>query len=176
TQAVVDAPGGFRLYKGEGFEIFIPKTWTVVGFGDLDMERTLDELDNRQLEEAIAQAFESGGKLFAFDFGNSTPTFANNVNIIRLDNPGLSTADLVDLAEKDIRRIGATNTEASARQLPGGDAVIVSYELPLELGGGEGLSYSVLTPANQWVVTYTASNMRPFKDNFELMMDSFRER
>ena len=88
----------------------------------------------------------------------------------------MSAENLVDLAEKDIRRVGATNTEARSTQLPGGEAVIVSYDLPPDLGGGEGLSYTVLTSANQWVVTYTASNMRPFRENFELMMDSFRER
>lgn len=177
TLPEVDVPGGFRLYKGDGFELFMPKTWTVVGFGDLDMQRILNELANSELEDAIKDAFESGsGKLFAFDFGNSSPTFTNNINIILLDNPGMSAAQLLDLAEKDIRRIGATNTEARAEQLEGGDAVIVSYDLPLELGGGEGLSYTVLTSKNQWVVTYTALNTEPFRESFELMMDSFRER
>ena len=87
----------------------------------------------------------------------------------------MSGANLVGLAEKDIRRLGATDIEGRVEWLPAGEAVIVSYSLPDELGGGQGLSYTVLTNDSQWVVTYTAIDVAPFAESFTMMMDSFRE-
>ena len=176
TAPPVDVPGGFLLYKGDGFELFMPKTFTIAGAGDFDLDRVLRELNNDQIERTVRDAFESGGKMVAFDFGNSTEDFVNNVNILKLPLPPLSGEDLAAATQKDFSRIGASNIESRVERLPAGEAIVVSYTLPLDLGGAQGVSYTVLTPTSQWVVTYSASNMRPFIERFEVMMDSFTER
>lgn len=179
TKAPVEIPVGFFVYDGDGFDILMPERWTVAGFGDVDLQAILDEISGAGVDElipAIQAAFAQGGKMFAFDFENSTADFANNINVLRLDPPGVAASDLVGLAEKDFRRIGAKNIEGRVEWLPAGQSVIVTYELPAELGGAEGLSYTVLTSASQWVITYTATEVASFQPSFEMMMDSFRER
>ncbi len=179
TQAPVASPPGFSVYEGDGFEMLMPDGWLVAGFGDIELQGILDELAASGLDEmlpAIQQTFAQGGKLFAFDFDNSALEFTNNINILRLDKPPVGAQALVSLAEKDIGRLGAKDIEGRVEWLPAGETVIVSYRLPPELGGGEGLSYSILTGSAQWVITYTALQLAPFQASFELMMDSFRER
>lgn len=156
----------------------MPDDWTIAARGDVELQAILGELSASGLDDlvpAIEGAFAEGGKLFAFDFGASTIEFTNNINILRLDPPGLSAANLVAVAEKDIRRLGATGIAGRVERLPAGEAVIVNYSLPEDLGGGEGLSYTVLTDDSQWVVTYTASDVAPFTASFAMMMESFRE-
>jgi len=178
TGAVAAAPAGFYQYDGDGFRMLMPQAWTIAARGDIELEAMLEELSRSGLEElvpAIQTAFAQGGKLFAFDFVNSTIEFTNNLNILRLDPPGLTGDNLLGFAEKDIGRLGATDIEGRVEWLPAGEAVIVSYSLPDDLGGGAGLSYTVLTNDSQWVVTYTADDVAPFADSFRMMMESFRE-
>lgn len=176
TAAPVAVPGGFLLYKGDGFEMFLPKTFTIAGAGDVDLEEVLREIGNSELEGIIEETFRQGGKLIAFDFGNATPEFVPNVNILKLPLPPLRGEQLAGAIEKDLERIGATTSEVTLELLPAGEAVRARYVLPLDLSGGEGVSYTVLTPANQWVITYSANNMRQYVDRFEIMMESFAER
>lgn len=178
TAPPVSTPPGFLPFKGDGFEIFVPKSWIVAGVGDLELDEVLDQM-SRLSPDAVAvveQTFAAGGKLFAFDFRNAAPTFTDNINILQLPPLNMSAAELVDVAAKELRGIGATNTDGRVESLPAGDAVIVSYELPRDLGGGEGISYTLLTPSHQWVVTYTALDSSRFQESFEIMMESFRER
>jgi hypothetical protein len=178
TAAAAIAPAGFYEYDGDGFRILMPDDWTIAARGDIELQAILEELTASGLDDlvpAIQGAFAQGGKLFAFDFASSTFEFTNNINILRLDPPGLSGANLVGVAEKDIRRLGATDIAGRVEWVPAGEAVIVSYSLPDDLGGGEGLSYTVLTNDSQWVITYTAIDVAPFAESFRLMMDYFRE-
>ena len=178
TRAATATPTGFYEYDGDGFRMLMPDDWTIAARGDIELQAILEELSNSGLDElvpAIQAAFAQGGKLFAFDFNNSTFTFTNNINVLRLDPPGLTGDNLLGFAEKDIGRLGATDIEGRVEWLPAGEAVIIEYSLPDDLGGGEGLSYTVLTNDWQWVITYTADDVAPFADSFRMMMDSFRE-
>ena len=173
------APVGFYAYNGDGFSMFMPEDWEIAARGDVELQAILRELADSGLGDVIPgieAAFSQGGRLFAFDFAESTLEFTNNINVLRLDPPGVSAQSLVSLAEKDIGRLGGKNVEGRSEWLPAGEAVIVTYTLPADLGGGEGLSYTVLTNDSQWVVTYTALEVEPFRASFEMMMDSFRER
>lgn len=172
------APAGLALYAGDGFAMLMPESWTIAGFGDIELQAVLDELSAAglgQLIPAIEGAFDEGGKLFAFDFANATEEFTDNINILQLEHPGTGAAELIDIARADIEQIGATNTAARVEQLPAGETIIVTYDLPPALGGGQGVSYTVLTADSQWVITYTARDAEPFLPAFEQMMESFRE-
>jgi len=169
-------PSGFYLYEGDGFTLFMPSDWTVLDREDVGLENILENLSGTSLEElipTIETTFARDARLIAFDLEGSTREFTNNLNILRLEPPNLRGDAILGMAEEEFERLGAGNVTGRVEWLWAGETVIVSYSIPDELGGGEGLSYSVLTGDALWVATYTARTVEPFGDSFHMMMDSF---
>jgi len=158
--------------------MLLPAAWTLVSPSDMDFDTLLDEmgeiLDSEVLERQAREAYEQGGKLFAFDFLGGTPGFADNISIVELPLTGFP-AVTIEAATVQLLESLVEGAEVSSeiRDVPAGEAIFIWYRLPAM--GAEGISATVLTDTTQWVITYGARDTGPLADVFETMVDSFRE-
>jgi hypothetical protein len=172
------APLELEDYRGDGFSMLLPAGWTIVTAADVDFATLFadagDFADSEALARQVAAAFEQGGKLFAIDLSTAASGFPTNINIIELPLPALTIAEVQAVTVQQFEDLlGATEISSEIRRLPAGEAVIVSYRMPAY--GNQGIGVTLLTEANQWVITLSALDLAPLSDAFRSMIESFRE-
>jgi hypothetical protein len=171
-------PSGYEQFNGDGFTVAVPAEWVSLGPDDLDFGEVVDAgveeagLEDEFLAEAAASAFEQGGLLMAFDFVNSSPSFVDNINVIRLPSSPLSPSGMAEVTEAQYEAFGATDVGSELVTVPAGQGAVITYTLPQF--GNEGISLIVLGEEYDWVVTISASDLVTATIDADVVFDSFR--
>jgi hypothetical protein len=174
------APAGIELeqYRGDGFSLLLPVSWTIVTPEDLDFATLFadagDFAGSAALEQQVGAAFTQGGKLFAIDFSTAASGFVTSLSLIALPLPALTAAEVEAVTVQQLEDLlQAADVSSEIRSLPAGEAVVVRYRMPGS--GSRGIGATLLTADRQWVMTLSGLDLDPLEDAFWRMIESFRE-
>jgi hypothetical protein len=155
-------PDDFATIEGDGVSIAAPSSWDEVDPDSIDTGVLADAFPDAsdELVEAGADAARQGLVLVATD---SDPSgFAGNANIVRM--PFQATlAELNGYAEAQLEPLGAELVSIDRAHLPVGDAVRVSYTLPVALPDGtsvpvHGVQHYVPQDGRTYIITVSTTD------------------
>ena len=178
TAAIPDVvpAAGYEAFASDEFSILLPEGWTVVSADDIDMAEILDaaefDVELAEFRDIVAAAFDSGGKLFAFDFSTGTPDFVTNLNVLALPSPVDTVADLEEMSVAQLDSAGATLFESATYRVPAGSAYWAEYTMPTF--GTEVSAVSVLVDGVEWAITVSAMDLDTVDVDVTTMAESLR--
>ena len=175
TALTADVPVGFTLHDGDGFSMLLPEDWTMVTPDNASalLEVALEGTLFSDMEDQILGGFAQAGVLWVFDFLGASADFADNINILKLPPLAIRGSELEQQALQDFELVGIVVIESEIRDVPAGEALVVRIREPAL--GNEGISYTILTDEQQWVITLSAADVDPLQSDFSMMIESFRE-
>lgn len=160
-------PAGFRLASTDQFEIAFPAGWTDLQPGKADLNRALDAAAqaNPKIKDYLTQQLRSAAAQSIKFLGIDTAT-GSNVNVALQGNVSGSVDDIPPtVLEAELRKAGATNLSHARVQLPAGDALVVSSQLPLLGRPAQITQYYLVANGTAYVVTVTTSPGGPAVDS-----------
>ncbi len=179
---------GWQVHQTADFSLALPENWQPIDAETLAEGDIFDELIEENpdlaavLEQAESQIASGQVDFMAIELGAAAADgFAENVNVSASPFRG-SLSDLEEVAVEEIQGVipGARNVESGMEELPGGDAVLLRYEYPLEgPGGGEidvaVMQYMIAPDDAVYIITFstTADEIDEYEVTFEAIAETF---
>lgn len=181
-------PAGWTEHKSGDLTIWLPNDWEVLALSQGDLQAIFSEFQktNPELAKIIGSAEAlQGVALWAFRSSDADSALADNLNIRRSplgDQKITVMEDILPAISDQYRQlgfeVGLTETDL---EIGGYPAAHITYSYPVALADGantelSGFQYLVATPADLWVLSYSAApgSEDVMKPVFEQSAQSFR--
>jgi len=181
-------PDGWTEHESGDVTIWLPNDWEVLALSQGDLQAIFSEFQktNPELAKIIGSAEAlQGVALWAFRSSDADSALADNLNIRRSplgDQKITVMEDILPAISDQYRQLGfelgLTETDL---EIGGYPAAYITYSYPVALADGantklSGSQYLVATPADLWVLSYSAApgSEDVMKPVFEQSAQSFR--
>jgi hypothetical protein len=160
-------PGSTSLGTPLAVHMTLPSNWKEVTLTDAAIQAQIDALgsSNAQVAAALRQMLQTGQyhsiRFYALGYRASTIIGNVNVSTAQFGTFGLDTTSV--LYENQLQTVGATGVTMTDLTLPAGQAVLVSYALPVKGASVNltGRSYLILKAGWGYVTTFSCYESDP---------------